>query len=702
MARHLHDQDREADSVLNARQQSYMTATFRHVDELLSEVLHTLSAAEENSPFSRFIHDATPVQRKVVADYVARVRAAMRTLLESWRIDPSPHRVSAVWAARTALYMAQISVEELAPRYLRGYGEVPQEGVREMNAVVAELLDLLTQLESYLAQGSSRDLRARLERYAEQFRDTEVQALRELERMITAHGLTELRASLEALTDRLESHGVEVAVFGRVSCGKSSLLNYILKTDALPVGINPVTTFPLRIMYGVKPWCRAWFTDAIPELFDPGRLAEFATEQLNPSNRRHVTRIHVELPAPLLKESVVFVDTPGLGSLATSGAAESLAYLPRCDLGIVLVDAASTLTAEDVTLVEALQRTGAQVMVLVSKADLLSDGERARAVAYVADQLETRTGMPVRAHAVSVKGDHSALCDEWLKHVLYPVLKDHQRLARESLWRKIGLLRHTVMVALEKRFAMSEPPADQSKRGSEVAAILAQALAQIDEAIHRRPEEVSALARRTAEILDEVAYNAAAIWNQHQEPQTTIRELLEASLKSRANGAATLIIHDLIKLRAVLNSALAHAAGAAGASDAGEEDLPMPSGAPQIEAHAIIPPTTLRKPALAFIGTPVLRRSARRQLASGTLASDIGTALAQYGKQLLDWRRRVLSELRCAFVARRDLIYAQFDAGSATVGTAPFDRAALEEDIERLKRLEGMDTLEWRKVNQVA
>jgi len=66
----------------------------------------------------------------------------------------------------------------------------------------------------------------------------------------------------------------------------------------------------------------------------------------------------VELPAAGLREGVVYVDTPGLGSLATAGAAETKAYLPRCDLGIVLIDAGSTLTQDDLATIQTLYEAG--------------------------------------------------------------------------------------------------------------------------------------------------------------------------------------------------------------------------------------------------------------------------------------------------------------------------------------------------------
>src|SRR5205823_6346811 len=114
----------------------------------------------------------------------------------------------------------------------------------------------------------------------------------------------------------------EIAVFGRVSSGKSSLLNHIVEQDVLPVGVNPITAVPTRLVYGPAPSVTAWFADRKPEQFGIERLAEFVTEQHNPKNARHVTRIVVELPAARLREGIVYVDTPGLGSLATSGAVE--------------------------------------------------------------------------------------------------------------------------------------------------------------------------------------------------------------------------------------------------------------------------------------------------------------------------------------------------------------------------------------------
>ena len=102
------------------------------------------------------------------------------------------------------------------------------------------------------------------------------------------------------------------------------------------------------------------------------RLPEFVAEQFNPGNQKHVTKILVHLDSPRLRDGVIFVDTPGLGSLATRGAAETIAYLPRCDLGVVLIDAGSTLTPDDLQTIQILYEAAIPATVLLSKADILA------------------------------------------------------------------------------------------------------------------------------------------------------------------------------------------------------------------------------------------------------------------------------------------------------------------------------------------
>ncbi|HUL41890.1 MAG TPA: dynamin family protein [Burkholderiales bacterium] len=676
-------------AALNKNQQSRVLTTLTYVDELLSDIARILDAVQNQSPLSKYIANATPVQQKVITDYTARARTLMRSLLEEQRVALPQPTVDAVWAARVALRAAEIAIEELEPQYMHGYGELSEEGRKALNRMVSQLIELLDQMESYLSQGGAGELRARLQRL--EAATDEARLLAELERIITAHGLVEFRATLEMLVERMESHTLEVAVFGRVNSGKSSLLNHILKTDVLPIGITPVTAIPLRIVFGPKRWGRAWFVDAAPESFDLGRLSEFAAEQYNPSNMRHVTRINVELPVSMLKEGVTFSDTPGLGSFAAAGANESLAFLPRCDLAIVLVDAASLLTPEDVRLTNALYRSGASVMVLLSKADLLSAEDRWKAQSYVQCELETRLGLEIPVHLVSVKNGDIALCDQWMNEVLFPGLRDHGKLARLSIRQKLWMLRDAIIAALDRRLstALQTASDDWPQRRQEANRVLSEAYAQLDVARGHRPDNFKELGDTVGEILVEAAHNAGVLCKQTDEPSSDITALVLASLHSRANLEATTVARDLMQLRASLCNALASASKAAGVAPILDEDLPRPIAMPAMNGAAFIPRIIVRRPLLGFPSARIFAYSIRRQLRKRATAAQLSSALIEFGKKLDGWRWEMLDSMRHHFVAKSDLIRAQLPGAEIPGPDLSASRAAtIQIDLSSLKKFE--------------
>ena len=113
-----------------------------------------------------------------------------------------------------------------------------------------------------------------------------------------------------------------------MSSGKCSLLNHVLHTDVLPVGVNPITAVPTRLVFGTEAHLTVTFADRQIKRYPIGDLTQYASEERNPGNQFEVARLVVRLPSPRLQEGLVLVDTPGLGALAMAGAAETLALSP--------------------------------------------------------------------------------------------------------------------------------------------------------------------------------------------------------------------------------------------------------------------------------------------------------------------------------------------------------------------------------------
>jgi len=365
--------------------------------------------------------------------------------MEELDIPPPEQHSGALWAAAINLMYCSISLNELTPERMRAYGPLSAEAADRLDRIRAELDGLVARLRNYLGKGAGGDLQQRLQQLGKT--GDEIRLVSEIERIVTAHGLVEFRGTLGMLLDRIESAAFEVGV-----------------------GVTPVTAIPTRISHGPVAEAGIEFAEAQPQIIPLSELPEFATEQKNPGNKKHVTRIFVKLPSDRLAEGVTFVDTPGLGSLAVAGAEETIAYLPRCDLGIVLIDASAGLTQDDLVVVQALYQAGASAMILISKADLFSASDQEQMIAYVKANLRSELRVEPPVHAVSIFGADAALCDRWFETELRPFLAEHQQLAIISQKRKIGALREAIIGRLERRLQVKpEMVSDKSGTPPEAA-----------------------------------------------------------------------------------------------------------------------------------------------------------------------------------------------------------------------------------------
>jgi GTP-binding protein EngB required for normal cell division len=654
------------------------------MDNLLSEAEHILATAGSKSPFAEYTQDSTPVQRKVIHDYVERVRQAMGRAMEGLGL-PRPGPVcGALWAANGQLTFTHIAVAEMEPQRMRGYGALSDKDIKVINEVVAELNAAIGRLLAYLNKGPDANLKTRFARLEKTNDDGRL--LRELERMITAHGMIELRGALVMLLERLENPAFEIGMFGRVSSGKSSLLNHLLGSEVLPVGVTPVTAFPTRVSYGAEAQALIEFAEDKPQTVELSRLPEFATEQQNPGNAKHVMRIHVQVPARRLREGVTFVDTPGLGSLATAGAEETVAYLPRCDLGIVLVDAASTLTHEDLAIVQALYQSGAQAMVLVSKADLLEAAERQQPSAYVECQLATQASLKLRAHLVSVLGENVALCDEWLEKELMPLVESHREQAAAARKRKVGALRQAVISVLERRLQAGPqiPTSDDRAEAALSALRKGEALLEVTQ---REGEEImDGFVDLANEITGFAGTSLARVWGSAEGKNAEAAGTVLAAAHRVLATHVEELVELLAKARSELDRTLQLAHADLPSPMNIPESLPLPAGAPVTDTAALSQSLVLQRPVfVTALGMAALRRHTRSRLAA-QLGEKAHELLNAYRPQVRQWFRQSLAELRNGFAAGAGFCRLQLERRESAAAAA--DTSSLEADLRLLKEWE--------------
>jgi GTP-binding protein EngB required for normal cell division len=671
-------------SSLNSNHERRLSVTCRHIDKLLADMESALNVSASQLAFPQYAPDLTPAQRRVIEDYIRRIRAQLVRVLDGQGIERPPADIPVSRSLHANLVFVDIAVEELKPEYMRGYGEVPPAAAVELNGIAGELQGLLRQLDQYLTRGSGENLQQRLERL--EHTGDEVALLKKLESIIAEHGLVEFRSTLSMIVDRLEDKSFEIAIFGRVSSGKSSLLNAVLETDVLPVGVTPITAVPTRLVYGESPAVHVWFANRTPERFEISQLPEFVAEQLNPGNEKHVTRIVVQLTSARLRDGIAFVDTPGLGSLATRGAAETLAYLPRCDLGVVLIDAGSALTPDDLQTIQILYDAAVPATVLLSKADLLTPQERLRVIEYVKDHIKKELNFNLAVHAVSVMSGSKDLLTRWFDEDIAPLYSQRQELKIRSIRRKLGGLRQSVDMALRARLRHKD---QISPRKVEQLRVLEAELRQAS----GRLEEMKNIARRAANdleysgprILRIAAATLVASWSRQGATEETATEVA-------LNVVAATVQEQTDSLRRRID-ALAHKLHEtlrATANVLEIEDVPSEQEFSSVvrEMPAFDPGhlnVSLRRPILlVLLGEKVYGSLVTRRLA-GMIGGQLTRSLSAYRALLYDWSERTLGLIQRRFDAYANSYRAQVERLLGDHVSPAEQEGSIRRDLEKLE-----------------
>lgn len=204
---------------------------------------------------------------------------------------------------------------------------------------------------------------------------------------------------------------LDVAVLGRFKAGKSSFLNTIVGRDVMPIGVLPITAIVTRIRHGTRERAVAQLLDGRLEEIPLARLPEYITEQHNPANAKHVAIVEVELPGLHRYPNLRFVDTPGLGSVFIHNTQTAMDWLLRVGVSMLAIGADHPLSEDDLQLLRDLLRQSPEVVILVTKADLVTREELGTIVQFIRQQVERSLGKSVAVLPFSVRAGFQDLRD---------------------------------------------------------------------------------------------------------------------------------------------------------------------------------------------------------------------------------------------------------------------------------------------------
>ncbi len=247
------------------------------------------------------------------------------------------------------------------------------------------------------------------------------------------------------------SHGIDVAVFGRFKAGKSSFLNHLTGRNILPIGVVPLTAAITRLRYGPNEKVEVHFLNHGAKSIPPDEIGLYVGENENPNNQKQVASVTVELPALKALKPLEFVDTPGLGSAFTHNTETTFQWLPNVGAALVAVSCDAPLSERDLALLDELRQHTPKIVLLLTKADLLTEPQRAEVLAFVRKQLceKWETDLPVFFY--SIRPEQAALKIELEKNLLSPLIQNRgetaDAIARHKLLSLLGQTLNYLQIA---------------------------------------------------------------------------------------------------------------------------------------------------------------------------------------------------------------------------------------------------------------
>ena len=192
---------------------------------------------------------------------------------------------------------------------------------------------------------------------------------------------------------RLAEDRFNLVVVGRFSRGKTSLMNAVLGSDRLPVGIVPLTSVITTVAYGSKERLTVRYAgDRLPSEVALETLPEYVTQQHNPGNVRGVRTADVQLPAEFLRRGFHCIDTPGLGSPIAENTRTTESFLPQADAFILVTSYESPMSAEELRVLREAQASARRAFVVLNKHDTVSPRERNEVLRYTRQLLHEALG----------------------------------------------------------------------------------------------------------------------------------------------------------------------------------------------------------------------------------------------------------------------------------------------------------------------
>ncbi len=208
--------------------------------------------------------------------------------------------------------------------------------------------------------------------------------------------------NVENALKRLDKLELNLMLLGQFKRGKSTLANCFIGKKVMPTSTVPLTAVATEVRFGENERMTVVFKngDEISKLIT--KIAEYVTEEGNPKNRKAVDHVNIYCKADFLKDGLVLIDTPGIGSTFLHNTRATRDYLPNCDAALLLISADSPLSVEETEFIKSIKRYAPKIFFVLNKCDFYSKKEIDKMKEHIENELK-RLGLEVSLIPISAR-----------------------------------------------------------------------------------------------------------------------------------------------------------------------------------------------------------------------------------------------------------------------------------------------------------
>jgi hypothetical protein len=161
---------------------------------------------------------------------------------------------------------------------------------------------------------------------------------------------------LKDYLSRISDSAPIIPVLGMQGMGKSTLINALLEENILPNEADETTCVPVEIKYGENEHADVFFKDSNDSktVHTIEELSNYVDNNYNPANEKGILKIVLYRKKEILRNGIVIVDLPGVGSLTAANEETTNKYIQNLCTAIFVIPTVPTIRKNEALFIKAV------------------------------------------------------------------------------------------------------------------------------------------------------------------------------------------------------------------------------------------------------------------------------------------------------------------------------------------------------------